>query len=498
LRDPAACAEGFDRRHRYTRRPVKSTVEPLEGNKVKLSVEVDEAEFDRDIDNAFRKIAREVRLPGFRPGKAPRRVLEARIGIAPARQQALQDAIPRYLADAVKAHDVDIIAPPQVDITAGEEEGPIAFDATVEIRPQVVVPGYGGLRVELPSVTVTDDEVDEAVMGELRRHGELRDVDRAAAKGDFLTLDVEANRDGEPVPGLNTEDWSYELGRGWVAADFDDRLLGCSADDTITFTSIPSGTDDPADFTVVVKKVQELVPAELDDDWVADHLGEYETVDAWRAGLRERMEAVRLNNARQLLLDRAASALAGLVEDEPPEPPVNDELRNRAENLVSGLQAQGVSMDQYLTMTGQDPATLTEGLKGSAAQAVKVDLALRSIADSEGLEVIDDDVEAEYQRIAVRVNQKPKQVRQAYERNDAVSGLRAELRKSKALEWLLHNVEIVDEDGNPINRALLLPQDDHDHADEAHDHAHEAHDHAHDGHEHDDHDAHETAAEEAR
>ena len=136
---------------RYTRRPVKSTVETLEGNKVKLSVEVDEAEFDRDIDVAFRKIAREVRLPGFRPGKAPRRILEARIGLAPARQQALQDAIPRYLADAVKVHDVDIIAPPEVDITAGEEDGPVAFDATVEVRPHVVVPGYAGLRVELPS-----------------------------------------------------------------------------------------------------------------------------------------------------------------------------------------------------------------------------------------------------------------------------------------------------------------------------------------------------------
>ena len=145
---------------RYTRRPVKSTVETLEGNKVKLSVEVDEAEFDRDIDVAFRKIAHEVRLPGFRPGKAPRRILEARIGLAPARQQALQDAIPRYLADAVKVHDVDIIATPEVDITAGEEDGPVAFDATVEVRPHVVVPGYAGLRVELPLVAVSDDEVE--------------------------------------------------------------------------------------------------------------------------------------------------------------------------------------------------------------------------------------------------------------------------------------------------------------------------------------------------
>jgi trigger factor len=138
-------------------------------------------------------------------------------------------------------------------------------------------------------------------------------------------------------------------------------------------------------------------------------------------------------------------------------------------------------MEQYLAMTGQDPASLTEGLKSGAEQAVKVDLALRSIADSEGLEASDDDLEAEYQRIGVRVNEKPNQVRKAYERNDAVSSLRGEIRKSKAMEWLLHNVEIVDEDGNPIDRDLLLPPDaaEHDHEhDHEHEHDHDQHDHA--------------------
>ena len=146
---------------------VKSTLEPLEGDEgrtlVKLSVEVDEAEFDQDIDAAFRKIAREVRIPGFRPGKAPRRVLEARIGVAPAREQALRDAIPSYLAKAVREHDVDVIATPEVDITGGEEDGPVQFDATVEVRPRVSVPGYGGLRVELPNPAVADEDVDARI-----------------------------------------------------------------------------------------------------------------------------------------------------------------------------------------------------------------------------------------------------------------------------------------------------------------------------------------------
>ena len=156
---------------------MNSSVETLEGNKVKVSVSIDEAEFDRSIDQAFKKIAREVRLPGFRAGKAPRRVLEARIGLQPAREQALQDAIPQYLAQAVREHDVDIIATPEVEVTSGTEEGPVAFDATCEVRPEITVPGYGGLRVELDNPTATDDEVQEAVAGRAqapRRAGRRR------------------------------------------------------------------------------------------------------------------------------------------------------------------------------------------------------------------------------------------------------------------------------------------------------------------------------------
>jgi len=161
---------------------VKSTLENLEdapGKRlVKLTLTVDEAEFDRDIDQAFRKIATEVRLPGFRAGKVPRKVLEARIGVAPAREQALRDAIPVYLASAVREHDIDLIATPQVEITAGEEEGPVSFDATCEVRPDITVAGYEGLRVELASPVATDEEIDQAVRAEMRRHGSLGCVGR--------------------------------------------------------------------------------------------------------------------------------------------------------------------------------------------------------------------------------------------------------------------------------------------------------------------------------
>jgi trigger factor len=446
---------------------MKSTVEPLdktEGNEgrtlVKLSVEVDEAEFDRDMDAAFRKIAREVRIPGFRPGKAPRRILEARIGTAPAREQALRDAIPQYLAQAVREHAVDIIATPEVDITAGQDDGPIVFDATVEVRPTVIVPGYAGLRVELPAIEVDDADVDGPIETEQRRHGDLVDVDRPAARDDFVTVDLAATRDGEPVPGLNAEDWQYEVGRGWIAEDFDEHLIGVSSGDELSFTTTPTGTEEPADFTVTVKKVQELTLPELTDEWVSDNIGEFDTVAEWRDSVRQRLSEVRLGQARQMLVERASGALADLVDDDPPEALVNADLRQRAESFVMQLQAQGIGLEQYLAATGQDQLTLMEGLKDAAARAVKVDLALRAVADAEDMQVDDAELDEEYGRIAIRVGQKPAQVRKAYERSDAVPELRVELRKRKAMEWLLRTVEVVDGDGRTIERSLLLPDED--------------------------------------
>jgi trigger factor len=460
---------------------VKSTIEPLEGNKVKLSVEVDESEFDRDIDSAFRKIAHEVRLPGFRPGKAPRRLLEARIGAEAARQQALQDGIPQYLARAVREHDVDLIATPKVEITDGEADGPIAFAAECEVRPVVMVPGYGGLRVELPSVTATDEDIQNAIDAERGRHGNLASVDRPAARGDQLTLDVAASRDDDPVPGLNTEDWLYELGKGWVAEGFDEQLIGASTGDSLSFSAVPSGTTDEADFEVTVTNVQELVLPELSDEWVSDHLGEFDTIEAWKASIEERIGLAKLNQARSVLIDRTSASLAGLVDDEIPDALVNAELQSRVQNFVAQLQSQGIDINQWLSVTGQDPASFTEGLREQSLRACKVDLALRAVSVAEQLEVTDADLQAEYVRIAMRVNQKPAQVRKAYERNDAVSDLAAQIRKSKALEWLLHRVEIVDPDGTRIENDLLLGHSMHDHDHDDHDHDHDHGDDASDG-----------------
>ncbi len=464
---------------------MKSSVEPLEGNKVKLYVEVDEAEFDRDIDQAFKSIAREVKLPGFRNGKAPRRVLEARIGLGPAREQALRDAIPRYLGKAVREHDVDLVATPSIEVTGGQEEGMVEFEAECEVRPEITVPGYGGLRIELDAIEPTQEEIDEAKDTELRAAGTLSDVDRPAETGDYLTIDLSATRDGDEVQGLNTEDFSYELGKGWVTDDFDDRLTGVKPGDELTFTTNPKGTEEPADFAVRVKAVQQLVLPELTDDWVADNTGEFDTIEEWTESIRERLTNAKLNQVRQTVMPALTEALTGLVEAEAPESMVNAEMQSRIQNVARQFQSQGIDLGAWLSATGQDPQQFFEGSRPQAIEAVKADLALRAVALAEGLDVSDDELDMEYARMAMQFGGKARDIRRMYEQNDAVPELIGQIRKSKATDWLLHNVEMVDRQGRPIDRDLVLG---HTH-DEHGGHVHDDHDHDHDHHHDHDHEA---------
>ena len=467
---------------------MKSTLEALEGNKVKLSIEIDEAEFDRNIDAAFRKIAQEVRLPGFRPGKAPRRVLEARIGLDAARGQAMQDAIPEYLSRAVREHNVDIIAQPEVTLlnnndpvdeanpVPAEFVYPLMFEATCEVRPEIQIPGYKGLRVELVNPALSDEELDEAIATERRRFGTLVDVDRAAAPGDNVVIDLVGSRDGEPVPGLNVDEWTYEVGRGWVAPGFDDQLTGAKKGDVLEFSAVPNGTEESADFSVTVNRVQTLEVPDLTDEWVAENIADADTVDGWRSTLRARYEEMRLNQMRRTVVDRVTDELEKLVEIEVPEAMVSNDLNARLQNTLQQFQAQGIALDQWLSATGQDVDSFIATMKVQSEKAVKVDLALRAIATAETIEVTDQDLEREYAQIAMRVGEKAAKVRRAYEQNDAVVDLVSQMRKSQALEWLIHNVTFVDQNGAELDTDTVLGDHDHDH--DGHDHDH---DHDHDG-----------------
>ncbi len=362
---------------------MRAEVEPLEGNRVKLSIEVDEQEFEKAVDAAFRKIAREVRVPGFRPGKAPRRLLEARLGKETGRNEALREALPDYYSQALRQHDVDAIAPPEIDITAGQDSGPLAFDAVVEVRPQLRLAGYDGLRVEIPSPVVTDEEVDAQIDRLRGNFAELSAVQRPARNGDHLTIDLKGSRHGEDVAAVTTDDFLYELGSGTVLPELDDRLSGARVGDILAFDAdLPDG---PVQLKVLVKDIKEKVLPEVTDEW-ASEASEFDTVDELRADIRRRAELVKRFQAAMALRNGAVEALVQLVDIEPPAPLVDAEVERRMHDLGHRLEQQRATLEQYLEATGQTEEQVAAGLRESADQSVKADLALRAVAEAEQLE----------------------------------------------------------------------------------------------------------------
>jgi len=434
---------------------MRTVVEPLEGNKVKLSIEVDEQEFERSIDAAFRKIAEEVRIPGFRPGKAPRRVLEARFGVGTGRAEALRDSLPDYYAQALQDNDVDAIAPPEIDITAGEDAGPVAFDAVVEVRPRLTLVGYQGLRVTVPSPEVTDEDIAAQLDRMRSNFGELTPVERPARAGDNLTIDLSATRAGEPVAGMTTDDFLYELGSGSVLPELDQQLAGAKAGDILSFSAeLPDGE---VQLRVLVKDVKEKVLPPLTDEW-ASEASEFETVEELRTDLRTRMESVRRVQAALALRDGTVEALVELVEIDAPEPLVQAEIERRAHELSHRLEQQGATIAQWLQATGQSEDQAVAALREAAVPSVKADLGLRAVADAEALEATDEDVDAEIGRLAQAYQMKPAVLRANLERGGQMPAVRSDLRKQKALDWLVEHVELVDPEGRPVDRALLAPE----------------------------------------
>jgi trigger factor len=435
---------------------MRATREAVEGNKVRLSVEVDEAEVDNVLGEAIRTLSRQARVPGFRPGKVPRQVLEARMGGAVAlRAEALREAIPDFYARALAEAEIDPISPPEIDITSGQEAGALAFDAVVQVRPVVPVPGYAGLRVTVPSLTVSEAEVDAQVDRLRETDAELAEVDRPARDGDHVTIDVHGTLpDGEEV--VAADDLLYEVGSGRIVRALDEQLRGSKVGDVLGFDAkVPSQTSQAGRdvaFRVLLKDVKEKVLPPVTDEWAAD-ASEFSTVDELRSDLRERIGRVKVVQAQLAFRQGALAALAELVEDDQvPDVLVEEEERQRLHDLGHRLEQQGISVGQFLQMTGQDEGEFLESVRLQAREAVKTDLALRSVAEAESLEVTDEELESELDAMGSRLQLEPSAVRERLTRAGRIAAVRSEQRKTKALAWLLDHVEVVDEEGAPVSR----------------------------------------------
>jgi trigger factor len=435
---------------------MRATAAPEEGNKVRLTVEIDETEMDEALDDVLKRLSREVRVPGFRPGKVPRKVLETRMGGATAlRGEAIREALPEFYSRAVDETEVDPIDQPDIDITAGEESGPVSFEAVVLVRPIVAIPGYGGLVVTLPALEVSDEEITAQVDRLRSTSGELVEVARPIQTGDQVTIDIRGTRpeadDGDDDTDLTADDFLYEVGSDNVVPGLDDHLVGMKAGGTVTFDSEIETLDQTVSFGVAVKDVKELKLPDADDAWAAE-ASEFATLEELRADIAERLRQRRIVEAQLALQQKTVEALTELVTEEIPEQLVLEELRERIHDLNHRLEGQGMSLGQFLGVTGRSEEEFLEELRAGALQSVKADLALRALVEAEAIEISDEELAEELAAMGTRLDMDADQVRDQLERAGRLSAVRSDRRKAKAMRWLMDSVEMVDENGTPVTR----------------------------------------------
>jgi len=432
---------------------MRATTEPLEGNLVRLSVEIDEPEFDRALVGVVKTLASQVRVPGFRPGKVPRKVLEARMGGAGAlRAEALRESLPDFYARAVVDSEIDPIASPEIDITAGEESGGVSFDAVVQVRPVVSIPGYDGLQVTLPGLRVSDEDIDGQVDRLRENDAELESIGRPAIDGDLVSIDLHGS-DGSGAEVVGIDDYLYEVGSGTITPELDVELRGAKTGAILAFTSpAPGNEDEIISFRVLVKDVKVKKLPEPTDEWAAES-SEFATVAELRADIADRMARVKLVQSQMALREKTVEAVAGLVDDgDVPEVLVDSEVNERLHDLQHRLETQKLGLGEYLQATGRTPDDLLAAVRVDAQRAVKADLALRALATAEDLTVSDDELDTELATMAQRMETSAAALRRQLDTAGRTGAVRSELRKGKALQWLLDHVELFDEEGNPMSR----------------------------------------------
>jgi trigger factor len=434
---------------------MRATTTTLENNRVKLTIEVDDTEMETAIDAAAKKLSQQVSIKGFRKGKVPKNVLMAHIGgPAALRGEAIQTAIPDFYAHAVSDTLIDPIAQPDINITSGEEEGTLVFEADVEVRPELEISGYGDLRVTIPSPVVTDNEVDAQIDRFRESDAVLNEVDRPIVTGDLVTMDVHVEQhdsEGEP---LDMSDYMYTVGSGSITEGVDDLILGLKAGEELKLNG-SFGRGGVATYELTLKKVQERELPELTDEWVQENT-DWESADDMRDRIFDQMRQMRVAEAQRAQRDSVLIALSELVSaDAVPEPLVQDETNERLHDLGHRLEQQKLNLDTFLQVTNQSPDQLLETLRADAARAVRIDLALRALVREENLEPTEEEIDEELTTTAESMNVSADVLRTNLRDTGRVVTFRSEVAKVKASRWLNEHVTFIDPEGVEIDPALL-------------------------------------------
>jgi trigger factor len=432
---------------------VKSTVEQLSPTRVRINVEVPFTELQPDFDRAYKELAKQVRLPGFRPGKAPAKLLEARVGREAMLDQVVNEALPSRYGQAVTESDVRPLGQPDIQVTKKEYGQELVFTAEVDVRPEIALPDLSSLKITVDPIKVGDEDVDAELQSLRARFGTLTGVERPAATGDFVSIDLSANIDGEDVPEASTKGLSHEVGSGQLVDGLDDAIVGLSAGESRTFTTTMAAgphAGKEAEVTVTVGPVKERELPEPDDEF-AQLASEFDTIDELRASLADQVSgAKRVQQAEEIRV-AALDALLEQVDMPLPEAIVQAQVDNTLHSALHGLDHDEAKFAEALEKQGSSREEFDANTRSNAEKAVKTQLVLDALGDDLDIQVSQQDLTERLVLSSQQYGIEPQQMLAYLKENNQLPAMFADVRRGLTIAAAVEAATVTDTDGNVVD-----------------------------------------------
>ncbi|MGH3677317.1 MAG: trigger factor [Mycobacterium sp.] len=432
---------------------MKSTVEQLSPTRVRINVEVPFTELQPDFDRAYKQLAQQVRLPGFRPGKAPAKLLEARIGRPAVVQQVVNDALPSRYSQAVTTTDVRPLGQPEIEITKMEDGDELVFTAEVDVRPDITLPDLESLKITVDPIEVGDDDIDGELQSLRARFGTLTGVERAAAEGDFVSIDLSATVDGNEVPEAATQGLSHEVGSGQLIEGLDQAVVGLAAGESRVFTTTLAAGEhagQEAQVTVTVNSVKERELPEPDDDF-AQLASEFDTIDELKASLSDRVQQVQRVHQAEQIRDKALELLLEQVEIPLPEKIVQAQVDDTLHNAIHGLEHDEERFAEALAEQGSSREEFDADNRTNAERAVKTQLLMDAIADKLSVQVAQSDLTERLVLMSRQYGLEPQQLLSYLQENNQLPVMFADVRRGLTVATVVHGATVSDTAGTVID-----------------------------------------------
>ncbi len=432
---------------------MKSTVEKLSPTRVRINVEVPFTELQPDFDQAFKELARTIRMPGFRPGKVPVKLLESRIDKQAMLDQVVGEAVPARYSEAVASSDVQPLGQPEIEVTSKEYGGDLTFTAEVDVRPEITLPELSTLAFTVDPIEVSDEEVDTELQNLRARFGTLTGVERPAQDGDFVSIDLSATVDGQDVEEAKTEGLSHEIGSGNLIEGLDDAIKGLTAGESKVFTTtLVAGehAGDEAEVTVKVNSVKERELPEPDDEF-AQLASEFDTIDELRESLVEQVRRTKRIGQAEQIRDKALETLLEQVEVPLPEAIVQAQVDDTVHNAIHGLDHDETKFEEALAAEGSSREEFDADNRSNAEKAVKTQLLMDAVADQLDIQVGQNDLTERLVLMSRQYGIEPQQLLQVLQQNNQLPAMFADVRRGLTIAAVVHGATVTDTDGNEID-----------------------------------------------